>query len=77
MIALGVKLIDFDELCDAVCRGRMGKRSYVLSSFGKALKECSLNYTDDNMRCYRLSYEALEPLGIAEAMPINNIDKLF
>lgn len=53
------------------------KTSYVLSSFGKALKECSLNYTDDNMRCYRLSYEALEPLGIAEAMSINNIDKLF
>ena len=55
-----------------------GKTVYVLSDFGKALKNNSLNFNDDVRGMERLtSYERLEPLNIAEPIPAESIKNLF
>ena len=43
---------------------------YKLSSFGQALKECSLNYEDENIQHTHLSYSTLQPLEIVEPLTI-------
>ena len=53
-----------------------GKTYYRLSSFGKALKECSLNYADVNIQCERLSYSMLEPITIPESISFKEISEM-
>ena len=51
---------------------------YVLSDFGKALKQNSLNFDDGLDGNNRItSYEEIEPLNLPEPMSESEIDKMF
>lgn len=52
------------------------KKVYSLSSFGKALKSCCLNFEEDSRQNY-FSYNLLEPLDITETATDDDIDQII